>query len=105
MAFANSTSTCGIHSVVFELVSALLHNKGIKAESHSGIRTQFNLHFIKPGLISKEQGKLYRNLFEWRQETDYADFIDFEKEFVNELVSEVGIFNTELMNLLQPKST
>ncbi len=40
----------------FYLVSALIHSRGIKAESHSGTRTQFNLHFIKSGLISKEQG-------------------------------------------------
>ena len=75
----------------FYLVSALIHQKGIKAESHNGIKTQFNLHFIKSGIISLEHGKLYANLFDWRQESDYADFIDFEKDFVIELISEVQI--------------
>ncbi len=84
----------------FYLVSALIHQKGNRAESHNGTKTQFNLHFIKSGLISLEHGKLYANLFDWRQESDYADFIDFEREFVNELIPEVQIFNTEILKLL-----
>ena len=84
----------------FYLVSALIHQNGNKAESHSGTKTQFNLYFIKSGLISLEHGKLYANLFDWRQESDYADFIDFEREFVNELISEVQIFHTEILKLL-----
>jgi uncharacterized protein (UPF0332 family) len=84
----------------FYLVSALIHQKGNKAESHNGTKTQFNLHFIKPGIISLEHGKLYANLFDWRQESDYADFIDFEKDFVIELISEVQIFNTEILKQL-----
>ena len=63
----------------FYLVSTLIHQKGSKAESHNGTKTQFNLHFVKSGLVSLEHGKLYANLFDWRQESDYADFIDFEK--------------------------
>ena len=84
----------------YYLVSALLSTKGINATSHSGVRTLFNLHFIKSQLVSKEFGKLYRNLFEWRQKTDYADFIDFEKNFVKELLNEVKLFNSTLLNLL-----
>jgi uncharacterized protein (UPF0332 family) len=84
----------------FYLVSALLNSKGIKAESHSGVRTQFNLYYIKSGIVSKEYGKLYANLFEWRQESDYADFIDFDRDFVIALVDEVYSFNLVLMNLL-----
>ena len=84
----------------FYLVSALIHQNGKKAETHSGTKTQFNLNFIKSGLISLEHGKLYANLFDWRQESDYADFIDFEKEFVNELISEVQTFNIEILKLL-----
>lgn len=54
----------------FYLVSALIHKKGNRAESHTGTKTQFNLHFIKTGLIYLEHGKLYANLFDWRQESD-----------------------------------
>jgi uncharacterized protein (UPF0332 family) len=84
----------------FYLVSALIHRSGIKAISHNGTKTQFNLHFIKTGIIPLEHGKLFANLFDWRQETDYADFIDFDKDFVKDLITDVQIFNTAILKLL-----
>jgi uncharacterized protein len=87
----------------FYLVSALIHRKGLKAISHNGTKTQFNLHFIKSGIISLEHGKLFANLFDWRQETDYADFVDFDKEFVSDLVTEVQNFNTAMLKLLNSR--
>lgn len=86
----------------FYLVSALIYKAGIKAVSHNGTKTQFNLHFIKPGIISLEHGKLFANLFDWRQETDYADFIDFEKEFVIDLLANTKNFNATVLNQLYP---
>ena len=83
----------------FYLVSALIHQEGNKTTSHNGTKTQFNLHFIKSGLITLEHGKFFASLFDWRQESDYANFIDFEKKFVNELILKVQIFNTEILRL------
>jgi uncharacterized protein (UPF0332 family) len=60
----------------FYLVNALLYKHEIKAETHNGVKTQFNLHFIKTSKVDLKFGKLYSNLFSWRQESDYADFID-----------------------------
>jgi hypothetical protein len=51
-------------------------------------------------LVSKEHGKLYANLFEWRQESDYADFIDFEEDFVIALIEEVEKLNAHLRTML-----
>lgn len=84
----------------FYLVSALIHKNGFKAESHNGTKTQFNLHYVKSKLISIESGKLYANLFDWRQESDYADFIDFEKDFVLDLIPKVEIFNSQILKLI-----
>jgi uncharacterized protein (UPF0332 family) len=84
----------------FYLVSALIHQKGIKAQTHNGTKTQFNLHFIKTGILTLELGRLYANLFDWRQESDYADFIDFEEDFVLELIADVKVFNANVLKLL-----
>lgn len=89
-----------LYYAAFYLVSALIHQKGNKAETHNGTKTQFNHHFIKSGIIPLAYGKLYANLFDWRQESDYADFIDFEKDFVIELIAEVQDFNAEILKLL-----
>jgi len=84
----------------YYIVSALLHSKGIKAESHNGVKTQFNLHFVKSGIVSLENGKLFANLFDWRQETDYADFIDFDEETTNTLLPKVEEFNSLIAGII-----
>lgn len=84
----------------YYLASALLYKNDIKAETHNGVKTQFFLKYVKTGLLSKEKGKLYSHLFNWRQETDYADFIDFDKETVVPLLEEVKLLNGLLKALI-----
>jgi uncharacterized protein (UPF0332 family) len=83
------------------LVSALLFQHEIKAETHNGVKTQFFLHFVKTGQLDKNAAKLYSHLFDWRQETDYADFIEFDAATVQPLLSEVKILNKKIKNLIE----
>jgi len=85
----------------FYLVSALLYKNDIRSETHNGVKTQFNLHFIKTGKQDIKFGKLYSNLFDWRQESDYADFIDFDSETVLPLIEQVSEFNDTLTKIIQ----
>jgi len=85
----------------YYLASALLFKNKIKAETHNGVKTQLFLHFIKNNLLDTKYGKLYSHLFAWRQEADYSDFIDFEKETVLPIIKEVRNLNTELLRLIQ----
>ena len=84
----------------YYLVSALLYKRGIKAETHNGTKTQFFLNFIKNGPMDNSFGRLYAHLFDWRQETDYADFIDFEEKTVLPLLEQVKLLNGELHELI-----
>ncbi|NBW38060.1 MAG: HEPN domain-containing protein [Cytophagia bacterium] len=63
-------------------VGALLIKKGIETSSHSGNRQKFGQLFIHTGLISKELGKHYTELFEKRQKGDYTDFFDVDEDTV-----------------------
>lgn len=62
-------------------LAALVKN-GIYSKTHSGIKTQFLLNFVKTGKIGMDSGKIYADLFDWRQKGDYGDFFDFTKEDV-----------------------
>jgi uncharacterized protein (UPF0332 family) len=84
----------------FYLVSALLYKNNIKAETHNGIKTQFFLNFIKSGKMDKKSGKLYSHLFDWRQETDYADFIEFDEETVKPVIEDVKRLNEKIKDLI-----
>jgi uncharacterized protein (UPF0332 family) len=63
-------------------VMALLLNSDIKPATHNGTKSNFTQYFIKTSIISKDFGKLYSQLFTWRQKGDYDDFFDFDKEKV-----------------------
>ncbi len=56
---------------IFYAVNALLVLNDIKTKTHSSIKSQFSLHFVKTGKIDKKYGKLLSKLFDWRQRGDY----------------------------------
>ncbi|NJM15177.1 MAG: hypothetical protein HC896_07210 [Bacteroidales bacterium] len=51
--------------------------------------------------MRKESGTLYAHLFDWRQETDYADFKDFNEATVKPLLEEVHQLNNLLTRLIE----
>ncbi|MEW6405291.1 MAG: HEPN domain-containing protein [Chloroflexota bacterium] len=70
----------------FYAVSALLAQGRHTAAKHSGVRALFNQHYVKPGIVSRENGRLYNRLFDLRQEGDYLDFVTLDAETVEPLV-------------------
>jgi len=70
----------------FYAVSALLYFHSIEAKTHKGVRIKFMSEFIKTGLFDKEYGKLFSDLFDWRQEGDYSDFVSFDKDLTLPLI-------------------
>ncbi|MBC8384139.1 MAG: HEPN domain-containing protein [Candidatus Cloacimonetes bacterium] len=85
----------------FYAVNALLVNNNIIATSHNGVRQMFGLHFVKSGKISKENGKLFSDLFDNRQKGDYVDFIKYSKDTVLEFIKPVENFIKSIEKLLQ----
>ncbi len=71
-----------LYYAAYYAVMALLLNSGLKPTTHNGAKSNFSQHFIKNGKIAKELGKIYSQLFTWRQKGDYDDFFDFSKEQV-----------------------
>lgn len=64
-------------------VSALLIKEGLNPTTHNGAKSKFSEHFILTKRVSKDLGKIYSQLFTWRQKGDYDDFFDFEEEKVS----------------------
>ena len=81
-----------LYYACFYIVSALLTSKGLQAGTHNGTKVLFFREFVKPGIIQPQFGTLYSNLFDWRQEADYADFIDFDIATLKELMVETRNF-------------
>lgn len=75
-----NTAVNRMYYASFYAVGALLYQKNIETSSHSGSRQKFGLLFVQTGLISREYGKHYSELFEKRQKGDYDDFFDIDQE-------------------------
>ena len=63
-------------------VIALLLQHEHKPTTHNGAKSQFSEHFIKTKIFPEEYGKLYSQLFTWRQKGDYVDLFDFSADIV-----------------------
>jgi uncharacterized protein (UPF0332 family) len=62
-----------LYYAAYYVVSALLIANKIPAHSHEGNITQFGLHFVKTGIVDREDGKLLSHLLTMRLKGDYSD--------------------------------
>jgi len=89
---------------IFYAVNAILVRNEIIAQSHSGVKSQFSLHFIKTGKLDKKYGKLLAELYDWRQKGDYESLYEFDSESVlplfNEVLEMIQVIEKELKNVL-----
>lgn len=81
-------------------VSALLLKKSIETNSHKGTRQMFGLHFVQNGLVTKEDGRFFSDLYDRRQTGDYDDFVLFDEETVLNLYKQAKGFNERIFELL-----
>ena len=96
-----NTAINRLYYASYYAVIALLVSKKIKTTTHAGVRQMFGLHVIKTGIIEKDLGKFYSDIFDMRQTGDYEDYIDFTKEDVLDLLKPANDLITEIEELLR----
>ena len=92
-----------LYYACFYAVSALLAQNEFSSSKHTGIRSLFNLNFVKTGIISRETAEIYNDLFDRRQEGDYADYVVFTEEQVLPRIVKANNFIKTVISLLQKK--
>lgn len=97
--FINS-SVNRLYYSCFYAVSALLLQENISAKTHAGVRQMLGLYFIETDKISKKLGKLYSDLFENRQDSDYEDFFMVEQELLEDLTKGADHFIAAIEQLI-----
>jgi uncharacterized protein len=91
---------------LFYAVNALLVLNKIITKSHSGTKKQFSINFIKTGKIDKKYGRLFAQLFDWRQKGDYDNIFEYDSDtvlplfdLVKEMLQEIeSIIINEIQN-------
>lgn len=89
-----------LYYTCFYAVTALLLYRGLEAKTHNGVKTIFFKEFIATDQISKEFGNLYSDLIDWRNEGDYADFIEYDAQTVVPIIEKVKDFLTIINALI-----
>ncbi len=89
-----------LYYACFYAVSGLLNKHDFSSSKHSGVRSFFNHHFVKTGIISKETALIYNSLFERRQESDYEVFVTFKEADVKPWFNEVEVFLNTIIKLV-----
>lgn len=90
-----------LYYAAYYAIMALLLNSDIKPTTHNGAKSNFTQYFIKTSIISKDLGKLYSQLFTWRQKGDYDDLFDFDKDKVEPYFEPVKNLIASIERLLQ----
>jgi uncharacterized protein (UPF0332 family) len=91
-----------LYYACFYAVQAALHQKiSLDVKTHSGIKTQFNIHFTKEKMISLELSSFYSMLMQRRGESDYAAFEKLNSEDVLPLIPQAEEFIQALKNIIQ----
>lgn len=90
-----------LYYACFHAVDALLTSKGFDAsKTHAGLRTAFSLHVIKEGIMDKEWSYFYSSMFDSRSDADYDDFVEHDREAVEEMLPKTKEFVSIIKELI-----
>jgi len=77
---------------MFYEVLALLHTQDLASAKHSGVRALLNERFVKTGVVPVEPGRLFARMYDFRQKSDYGDFVQIQPEKVAEWFGQAEAF-------------
>jgi uncharacterized protein (UPF0332 family) len=92
-----------IYYSMFYSVLALLVLSESAFSKHGQVKGFFNREFIKTGVFSKDFGKLFNTVFEYRQKFDYVDLITPEEELISDYIIEAKRFIDKISKYLEDK--
>ena len=88
-----------LYYAAFYSVTSILLERGMHFRKHSGVRSAFHRELVKTGIVGKESGIPYDQLFADRQEGDYMPFAVFSKDEVSELLGRTRKFLSDIRKL------
>ena len=92
-----------LYYAAYYAASALLIANEIRVKSHERCIGQFNLHFVKTGLVPLEMGKLFSTLFDMRLTGDYSDRFDLTEEDVVPNIQPTETFIIKVTDMAKEK--
>lgn len=99
-----SASINRLYYACYYIVTALLiNNVSVRAKTHAGIKSLFNNHFVRQGIVDAEQGAFYSFLMDKRGEADYGDFEIVTEDDINKYIPQTEAFISAIKQLIELK--
>lgn len=89
-----------MYYAAFHSVSALLIHNAIQVHSHKGAIINFNKEFVRTGIFTIEEGRLFSQLESLRERGDYNCFIDASEEEIVPLIEPLKAFIAKIKTLI-----
>lgn len=88
-----------LYYALYHAASALLLSRGISTKRHAGLIAQMHLNFVKTGILTNDEGALFKVMFDLRHEGDYEDFVDVERADIEEYTPQVCLLVEKLKSI------
>ena len=92
-----------IYYAIFYSVSALQLTQNFSSSKHKQLLGWFTKTFIKTQLLPVELGKIYASVYETRQEGDYDDMVEFDKDSLTAKFADMKKFVDEIEKMITTK--
>jgi len=77
---------------MFSAARALLATQKLDSSKHSGVISLFNQHFVKTEIVDKTLGRILMDAKDYREASDYGDYITIENKDAEEQLKNAEIF-------------
>ena len=85
---------------IFHAVTALLLKDNIEVKTHKGRAQQFGQFYVLTGKFEREEGRLYNNLQQMREEADYNNVFSLEETEALDLIKRTQTLQQKIMSSL-----
>ncbi len=86
---------------MFTAAKAIPALKKLDSRKHSGIISLFNQHFVKSNIVDKSPGRILMNSKDFREESDYGDYVSISKEDAHAQFSNAEFFISNIEQAIE----
>ena len=88
-----------IYYACFYEVSALMIKDNTESTKHTGVKSFFMQNYVKVDKVAGHWGSFYTEIFKYRQDSDYKDFVKLEESSVRDWLNKAKEFIETLEKL------
>ena len=91
-----------MYYAAFHAVSALMIHNALLVHTHRGALSTFNKEFVRTGIFTVDEGRLFSQLEGLRERGDYNCFIDASEEEVVPLIEPLKALVAKIKQKIKP---